>query len=434
MMQTMSDEGKKRQEGKIGWPVRWKRRNKPCLRIRIDSEGEIPGIEQAEAAAATGRMDVCLVLSPGMVLLRRVDAEGLDAKTLEASLWLKAEETLPAGLDDFYLDTWSIAQGAMGLAALPRKPLQRARQQIAHRIGPVTRVLVPELHTPNDARTGVRFWTTSSGLVACVWDGLRLVHWQAFPGKLPFEAVVDLTAALLPKPPKWMALDEHAAAVAALRTSLSETWSDVQFLTTDAGEEDMQEGTDAAMSFEAFLREEEMQAASGIDKWRLGLMLSGAVVSGLFLLFAEVQHLERKVARMQHQVSLLKVKANRSGQVAMRIGHSRRELDELRAMTVERRGVLYLLRALSDALPAQAKLVVIGVERSGSVAVEGVVTTELDITLFLGELGRSAVFKDPRLTFTQKEERTQAEPLVRFRIEMHLSTPLLRLPEASEGA
>ncbi len=433
MMQTMSDEGKRRQEGKIGLPAGWKRRKRPCLRIRIDTEGEIPGMEQAEAAAQTGRLDVCLVLSPGMVLLRRVDAEGLDAKTLEASLWLKAEETLPAGLDDYYLDTWSISQGAKGLAALPRKPLQHARQQIAHRIGPVTRVLVPELHTPNDARTGVSFWTGTSGLVACVWEGLRLVHWQAFTGRLPFEAMVDLTAALLPKPPKWIALDENAAAVPGLRASLSEAWPGVQFLNADDMGEDTREGTDAAMSFEAFLREVEMQAASGVDKWRLGLMLSGALVAGLFLLFAEVRHLERKVTRMQHQVSLLKVKANRSGQVAMRIAHSRRELDELQAMTVERKGVLYLLRALGDTLPAQAKLVAIGVERTGAVAVEGVVATELDITLFLEEIGRSAVFKDPRLTFTQKEDRTQAEPLVRFRMEMHLSTPLLRLPEAPEG-
>ncbi len=433
MMQTMSDEGKKRQEGKIGWPARWKRRNKPCLRIRIDTEGEMPGIDQAEAAARTGQLGVCLVLSPGMVLLRRVDAEGLDTKTLKASLWLKAEETLPSGLDDYYLDIWSISRGAMGLAALPKSPLRHARQQIARRIGPVTRVLVPELHTPKDARTGLIFWTTASGLVVCVWDGLRLVHWQAFPGKLPLDAMVDLSATLLPKPPKWIALDEGAAAVPALRASLSGAWPDAQFLHAGDGMEDTEQETDTAVTFETFLREAEMQAASSADKWRLGLMLSGALVAGLFLLFAEVRHLERKVTRMQHQVSLLKVKANRSGQIAMRIGQSRRELDELQAMTVERRGILYLFRALGDALPIQAKLVAISVERSGAVAVEGVVGTELDSTLFLEEIARSAVFKDPRLTFTQKEESTQAEPLVRFRMEMYLSVPLLRLPEAPEG-
>lgn len=428
--------GNSRSEGLRGWLAGLTGAKRPWLPIPVDSEGEASGLDRIAASAGKGPHDICLILPPGMVLLRKVEAPGLDHKALEASLLLKAEESLPAGLEEYCLDTWSIDDQAMGLAALPVEPLRRARREIGRRLGPITRIRVPEL-LPPDRGTGLAIWSTRSGLTVCRWEANRLCEWHIFPKGMPTETLGNLISAVCPTSPAWAAFDESASAAADLQQAVHHAWPNARILSLAEKKQDWSAPPSSGSAFESFLREEARQPASTAQKLRLALMVSGAVVAGLFFLFSEVGYLQRRTAQLSHQVSLLKVQANRSGQVASRIGDALQELNELKALTVERRGILYLLQALSNALPGQVKLVGLSVERSGSVSMEGLARSELDITLLLDELGRSSMFDEPRLTFTQKETGTQADSsgaMLRFRVETRLRGPLVRLPKAPDEA
>ena len=418
------------------WWTRLVPGQRSCTVIRMDSAGRTPELGSDGSAVGDAGQDVCLLLPPGLVVLRRLEAQGLDEKSLLASLRLHAEETLAADLDEYYVDTWLISEREAGLAAIPNKPLRRARRHLARQHLSIARVLVPELQLPTmRPGSGLAVWDCGGERLLCLWQSGRLSNWLALPRDIAVEAVLDFVASISPAAPQWIAMEEGGASDPDLRAALEQAWPRAEVVAAPGDSLDPAAAYDGALEFKAFLQEQAARPASTRQKWRLALMFGAVLVSGLFFLFAEVRHLENQLEWLRHQVSLSKVKANRSGQIAARISQAVEELGELKPMTVERRGVLYVLKALRNALPGRVKLVSMSLERRGGVALEGIADTEAEITLLLGELGRSPVFADPRLTFTQKEGRAQvgsSGASLRFRVEARLPKPLGWFPQGAE--
>jgi len=409
-----------------------------CRHVRVDGAGE-PVLESSlPGQQPTGGPGVCLDLAPGLVFLRRIRSEGVSGKELESLLRLLAEESLPEDLSAYHVATWPISEAERGLAALPRGVISHVQERLPQGSGRIMDVSVPELRVPRDPRPGIVLWETSSGLFAGVWQGKQLCDWQVFPLAMAGQTVAERLDILSPAEPAWAMMNSSSLDVAPYRAALTESWVDlefVQFKGEDPASLDQHLG--ASLPFESLLRAEELQPATAKDKWRLGMALAGVVGAGLFLFFADVMRLEARVEQLRHQVSLQKVQANRSAQVAARVGTVLQELNDLRAMTVERHGVLQTLKELEEDLPAGVKLANIGIERSGVVLLEGFARSELDVTVFLQRLGQSGSFINPRLIFVQKESRTQegeSQVLLRLRLEMGLREPLLRLPEPDEEA
>ena len=98
---------------------------------------------------------------PGLCLLRRLSVTGLGAREIEAALALWAEESLPEPVQHYYLDSWVIDDDSRALAALPREPLDRAREQLAAGGGRLAGIRVAELRPPaTDAGSFYRYMPT----------------------------------------------------------------------------------------------------------------------------------------------------------------------------------------------------------------------------------------------------------------------------------
>ena len=409
------------------------------MHVELNHEGELIGLPGGAQAALRG--PVCLHLPPGSCLLRVLNVAGMNRKEIAPALALLAEASLPLPPDQYYTDSWQIGPELHALAALPSEPLDRARGRVAAAGGRLAAVRVPELCPPpvGPSAAGPRparphaalvLWSMPEpgGLLACLWRGQTLYRWQHFPQRLPRQALLEQLAANADPAPaavylNWMRseLDPWA--------ELDAVWPQAEVIETwdwDLAERARRFGPGPQL--QSFLRQEQRRTASRSDKLRLGLALGGAVCTALFLFFAEVAYLERQAEQLRHQVSLLKVKANRSEKVAARSGQTLRRIRELQALAVERRGVLEALKALTDALPARVRLERINVERGGATALDGLAETELDVSNLLENLSQAPLLTEPRLTFTQKEETrgdTSTPALIRFRLEARLAEPLL---------
>ena len=400
--------------------------------LYLSAEGQID--RSALTGSETKKTPLCLNLAPGLCALRRLNTAGMKPKEVNAALALLAEESLPELASEYYLDSWKIDAETHGLAALPRVLLDQARHDIlAGGSGQLAAVRVPELCPP--AQSSAVFWRTAAGVLGCLWQDQRLYHWQVFSAQLATRSLLEQMAVAAPSPPQAIYLNW-------MSTELSTAWSEAELQShwPQAQVYDVWDPADQrgyfgqGPTFDSFLYTQQRQAATTSEKWRLGLALAGTAAAGFFMFFAEVRYLERQVEQLAHTASLFKVQANRSEKVAARSGQALRQIRELRAMSVERIGVLAVLKALNDALPPRVKLDSISLDRTGLAALDGVAETELDITTFLERLGRSAVLREPNLAFTQKEQSggDAQSGLIRFRLEARLVQPLLSLPGEPE--
>lgn len=404
---------------------------KTCREISMDRHGGFPRPVPRDTDSC------CLRLPPGLVLLRRLEAPEQGRKDLLDSLRLHAEETLPDDPGAYFQESWIVRPGTALLAALPGEPLRQARDGLGQE-QPARQLIVPEFLTPQERACGLVLWSSPGGIGVCCWDDAALQDYHGFPAALAPDSLLDLLQAALPREPRWIALDPALASAAGpepgLDEALARRWPAARHLTAPHEAADSDGWRYAGPGFKSFLREEELSPAAPADKWRLGLLLTGAVCAALFLLFAEVRYLEGQLESEQHQASLLKVQANRSGQLATRIGAQLQELDELRAMTVGRKGVPALLRDLSDALPPGIRLEAVSLERGGGLTLEGLAPSEHDITHFMGRLAAGPNLQPPTLTFAQKATHAGGDnQAIRFRLELNAAQPLLQLPENPDG-
>lgn len=397
--------------------------------VEVSPEGELIG--PPGGAQTTLRGPVCLHLAPGSCLLRTLNTAAMNRKEIAPALELLAEASLPLPPDQYYTDSWQIGPELHALAALPRGPLDRARDRIAAAGGRLAAVRIPELCPPPAGSPAVLvLWSMPEpgGLLACLWRGQTLYRWQHFPQRLSRRALLEQLAAGADPAPATIYLNWMRSELDPW-PELGAVWPQAEVVETwgwTAAERARRFGPGPQL--QSFLQQAQRRPASRADKLQLGLALGGVACAALFLFFAEVDYLERQAEQLRHQVSLLKVKANRSEKVAARSGQTLRRIRELRALAVERRGVLEVLKALTEALPARVRLERINVERGGATALDGLAETELDVSNLLENLSQTPLLTEPRLTFTQKEETrgdTSTPALIRFRLEARLAEPLL---------
>lgn len=417
------------------------------INVDIDAQGELLNAEQALSGRRRRKSKVQVRLPPGVCLLRKLQVQGLTKKEIEPALELWAEESLPYPPEYYYLDSWKISDHEYGLAALPAEPLRQAREQLwqEHSVR-VGQVRVAELATPQDSRSGIVIWSTATGFTACLWEKGVLYDWQSFPQEIAAEFALTQLSVSCRNNPEWIYIDADAAASKQINAALISLWPEVTAEEVrDWSPQTRQRRFSANLAFDRYINEHHYQPATVKDKFRLSLAVAACVITGLFLLFTNLQQLEKQVETLRHHDSLLKVQASRSEQVAKRSGNTLRQIRELRAMTMERPGVMNALKVLSEALPPKVRLESINLERNGVVAVDGLAETEVDISSFLERLGHAPLFQNPNLTFTQKDaaqnavqaesaETGQPLTLIRFRLETELTQPLLIVPGTEQDS
>ncbi|MCP4964989.1 MAG: hypothetical protein GY926_07120 [bacterium] len=406
------------------WPSR---RIQTSVHYRLDEAGRLVALDPSADPSAPA----CVHLPPGLCLLRRLSVTGLRANEIEPALALWAEESLPDPVENYAWDSWVISADVRGLVAVPRAPLDQARKTLEQAGTSLRALRVPELCAPVQAESAVIFWATPEGVLACFWDQQVMYEWQSFPSGPPTRAALEQAAALCQSPPARVYRYGPTGGGGEAWGEVHAVWPNAEWIPIDTFDPAAQPPHDSGPAFRNYLHEFQRQPATGADKRRLGLALAGACLTGFFLFHADVAYREQQVEQLRHQVSLLKIKANRSEKLAARSGKTLRQLRALRAMTIERKGVTNILQVLGDSLPPRVKIETLSVERSGMTALDGIAETELDITSFLQRLRLSPLLRDARLSFSEKEtDRKGGQALVRFRLEVRWAQPLLSLPEA----
>jgi len=414
---------------KFKWPTKTDKLGVHC---RLDEAGEVFGLDHLSDSPAS----VCLHLPPGLCLFRRFAVTGLSAKEIEPALMLWAEESLPEPTGNYALDSWVISPAIRGLVAVPRILLDQARQKINEAGTSLGMLRVPELLPPTDSQPTVIFWATPENLLACFWDQQVLYEWQSFPPGPPSHAMLEQADAICKVAPACLHRYETATDTDKPWSEARSIWPHANVITTGPFDPTAQQHLqDAGPEFRSYVHESEGHAMTGGDKMRLGLAVAGACLAGLFLFHSDISYRERQVKQMRHQVSLLKIKANRSEKLAARSGRTLRQVRELRAMTIERNGIMKVLQILGESLPPRVKIETISVERNGTAALDGIAETEVDISAFLRRLRGSPLVHDLSLSFSQKDTQLKGDQaLVRFRLEARWAHPLLTLPETEQAA
>ena len=413
----------------IKWPGKTVQLNVHC---RLNEADEISGLDNSTESPTA----VCLHLPPGLCLLRQLAVTGLTAKEIESALMLWAEESLPEPVDNYALDNWVISPDIRGVVAVPRAPLDQARQKLLA-AGATLRILqVPELLPPADPQPAVIFWDTPKNLVACFWEQQVLYGWQSFPPGPPTRAMLEQASAICKTAPTSLHWYGSTTDNDKPWKETSSIWPNADSINSELFDPSTQQHLQiAGPTFHSYIDESENQPVAGTDKIRMGLAIGGACLAGLFLFHADISYRERQVEQLRHHVSLLNVKANRSEKLAARSGKTLRQVRELRAMTIERNGIMKVLQTLSDSLPPRVKIENISVERSGATALDGIAETEVDVSTFLERLRSSPFIRELNLSFSQKDSKKKGgQALLRFRLEAHWAQSLLTLPEADAPA
>lgn len=402
--------------------------------VTLDKSGEITDLVRSLARQGKKSKRICLQLLPGHCLLRRLSLSSLNTHEIQSALEMWADESLPEPAEDYYLDNWMISPETHGLAAIPREPLQKARQALTDKGLKLVSLHVPELCPPRPSSTGIVLWPTDHGTLVCFWRDHVLYDWQSFLSNISARALSEQVAAICLEAPAFIYLNEMGSDE-VIRSELLSAWPDADIVDIDSHSQQTADSTfNTRLTFDSYIKEQEQLSATGQEKKKLWLALVATAVAGLFLLFANVTQLEREVRELEHQVSLLKVRALRSEKVASRTGDALKKVRELRAMTTERQGIMTVLKALSDSMPPRTRLDNFTVERNGNASLDGVAETELDVSTLLEKFERTSLFLNPNLTFIQKEEALDgAKPLVRFRLEALIAQPLLSLPSVDES-
>ena len=413
----------------LKWPTK---SVQPTIHCHLDEAGEISGLDNL----ADSPLPVCLHLPPGLCLLRQLAVTGLNAKEIESALMLWAEESLPEPMDHYALDSWVISPATHGLVAVPRARLDRARQTIKEAGASLATLRIAELLPPTDSQSTVIFWATPKSLLACFWDQQVLYEWQSFPPGPPTRAMLEQIDAICKVTPERLYQYGSIVGIDKPWNEARSIWPNAEFVTTGLFDPMIRQHLqDVGPTFYSYVHESEGYAVTGGDKMRLGLAVAGACLAGLFLFHADISYREQQVDQLRHQVSLLKIKANRSEKLAARSGITLRQVRELRAMTIERNGIMKVLQTLGESLPPRVKIENINVERSGAMALDGIAETEIDISSFLERLRSSPLVRDLSLSFSQKDtEKEGDQALVRFRLEARWEQPLLTLPETKQSA
>ncbi len=383
-----------------------------------------------------------LQLAAGLCLLRKVSVAGLSKKELEAALQLWAAESLPLPLQHYYLHDWQISSEESGLAAIPRGFLSGEREKLYRAGKKVASLRVQELCEPGDRRAGLIFWSLSSGCLACFWRDGRLIDWQSFPDTLSAEFVVAQLATAGRLQPEWIllmpAVSEsgqriNGVADEAILSQAKRRWPRAQCDSMGHwSEKQRDDWFGAGPAFEQFVFEHKFAPATTADKWRLGIAVAAVAAAASLLLMSDLQQREAEAELLRQHDAVASVKARRSEQVASRSGQTLQQVYELRALTVERKGVLEALREVADTLPPTIKLEAFTIDRIGQIELEGSAETEIDISTLIQRLGKSSSMRNPVLAFAQKGKATdqQARPVIQFRIEISRDAPLLKSSEA----
>ncbi len=400
-------------------------------------------VDQAIVKPSRRARPVDLNLAVGLCLLRKIALPNASKKELESALQLWAQESLPAPVDQYYLHSWQITADERGLAALPRKLLTDQREQLRRKNRKIAILRVPELRPPADSRPGIILWPLSSGVLACVWREGVLVDWQSFPHSLSSEHVIAQLGTCVQ--PDWFQIASDSRDGAAMITAQLEDdilrqaelrwphalcqsmahWNDTQ----------REQWLGASPAFDHFLNEHKFRAASAGDKWRLALAVTGVLVALVLLITSDLQQREAELEVLRQHDAVASVRARRSELVASRSGQTLQQVYDLRALTIERHGVLDALREVADALPPTVRFEGFGIDRNGKIELEGSAETELDISTLLQRLGKSRVMVNPVLAFAQKGKPSadSATPALQFRIELSLQAPLLTLPDVANA-
>ena len=404
---------------------------KPTVHYRMDEAGGLTALDQSADSAARA----CVHLPPGLCLLRRLPVTGMSAKEIEPALALWAEESLPDPVEDYAWDSWAIDPDHRGLVVVPRAPLDQARQKLLEAGAILSALRIPELRPPVQRDQSVVFWTAPDGLLACFWDQQVLYEWLSLPPGSPTLTTLQQADVLCKSAPAHVYRFGSARGGEASWDAVRSVWPDAKFGATETYDPVAQQPLlDHGPAFDSYVHELQRSPATSADKLRLGVAVTGAVLTGLFVFHADVAYRERQVEQLRHQVSLLKIKANRSEKLAARSGSALRQVRALRAMTVERNGVTKILQVLGDSLPPRVKIESIGVERSGATALDGVAETEVDISSFLERLRLSPLLREASLSFSEKDTEDKSDQaLIRFRLEARWAQPLLSLPKAEVG-
>ncbi len=407
------------------WP-QWMRRYR-LLHLQLDKSGVISDLEQG---LPPGRR-VLLHLPPGMVLFRRHEAPGLSQRRLKSALRLWASESLPLELDQYYLDQWPIPPAGYGLAALPRAMLDQARHQIEARQGRLAAVVAPELLPPKEPQPAVVLWRAHHTLLAMQWKWQRLVNWIALPASLSRAQIVELLHGFFRVAPKEVVISRRLLDDQPLIDACRQRWPRCR-ISPQAADDDHPLQAFPLLEFPGFLRQDEFVPATSSDRVRLASMGLAAVLGGFVYLYGETAYLERLLAHQHYATSMLKIRANRSEQIAGRSTAVVQAINDLRLMTVDRYSVMAVLKTLAESLPGRVKLESLNIERSGALILNGVAETEVDLSNLLRKLAYVPQFLSPRLTFSQQqaaEDEDQEQPVIGFRVELRLAEPLLQLPK-----
>ena len=410
-------------------------------RVVVDARGEVYD-RSVQGKGNPLKQAVELQTASGMCVLRKLDTAGLRKKDAEAAIDLWAQESLPLDPQQYLTCKWKISDSSWGLAAIALEPLESARVTLA---GQIKKLIVPELTPPTDSRCGAIVRLSSFGLTVCYWRDGVLCDWQSFSKSATPESVRSQVWALTDSEnsdltPEWLAFESAPSdnTSTLLFNVIAESWPDASLsYMTDWTPAEAQRWFAKGQKFDRFIHQASYQPIDAAGKSRLAFAFIAVLVAGCFFIFSDLDNLEKRVEILRQQDLVLSVKARRSEQVAKRSSDALTQIYDLQAMTIERRGIMHVLKALEDTLPPGAKLLDLDIQRNGDVTVNGSAQSEVDINSFLNRLERVGLLRDPKLIFAQQESNLtasteSADRLIRFNIELQLAEPLLLLPGSAD--
>ncbi len=410
-------------------------------RVVVDARGEVYD-RSVQGKGNSLKQPIELQTASGLCTLRKLDTSGLRKKDAEAAIDLWAQESLPKDPDQYLTCSWKISNDVWGLAAIALEPLESARESLS---GQIKKLIVPELTPPTDSRCGAIVWLSPYGLTVCYWRAGVLCDWQSFSKSATPETVRSQVWALTDSEdssltPEWLVFESEPPdnPGSLLYNAIAESWPDASLsYMADWSPAEAQRWFAKGRKFDQFIHQARYQPVDSAGKSRLAFAFIALLVAGCFFIFSDLDNLEKRVEVLRQQDLVLSVKARRSEQVAKRSSDALTQIYDLQTMTIERRGIMHVLKALEDTLPPGAKLLDLDIQRNGDVTVNGSAQSEVDINSFLDRLERVDLLRNPKLIFSQQESNLtasteSADKLIRFNIELQLAEPLLLLPGSAD--
>lgn len=367
-----------------------------------------------------------LMIPPGAALFRRLILPPVSRKDRDQVLQLAAESVLTESAENYYIDYWEIKRGLWGMAAVPRKLLDKYFTHLGNRGRASRGIVVPELVI--EIQNGWVVWLSHDGLTLCEWREGLLVDWNVYSrsnGESAVKQMINYGHIESPGQQVIHDLDggEHSFASSA-HSLLKSVCKQEKTRVVSGILEKKNRSFSTLCGFKAYSEQINFRPASAFQKRMTavaGLLLL-ASISSFFVV--ELKDLELQASLVEHQTSLFKIQSARSARVADRVRRLTAELREVGAL--QSKGVVKLLDDIMELMPATVKLRGdLHIDRRGLISLIGISQQEHDIGSLIRSLGKHPSVQKVRLQSVSRDVRQgQEQSSVQFRLQVMLETPL----------